>query len=261
MTLICIASPKGGVGKTTLTANIAYTLQRLGLNVTVIDFDSQDALKLHFGIPVDDAQGYVAHAGVCANWQQLARSTPSGISVLAYGHTTHEERYNFESLLTNNPEALKQALQGFCKSPSDVVLVDLPPGHSVALHAVCKLKPLCVTALLADSASLAVLPTIENKSFYPPNVEGRIYYVINQLDLRNELSNDVYGLLKSRLGASLLGAIHRDAAVSEAHAQQVSILQYAYTSAVVNDLEVVAHNIMRLLPDVLATQTLLRAKQ
>ncbi|WP_172116114.1 cellulose biosynthesis protein BcsQ [Halomonas hibernica] len=260
MTLICIASPKGGVGKTTLTANLAYTLQRLGLNVTVIDFDSQDALKLHFGIPVNDAQGYVAPAGV-TDWQQLSRSTPSGINVLAYGHTTHEERYAFESMLTNNPEALKKALQGLCKSPGDIVLADLPPGHSVALHALCKLKPLCVTALLADSASLAVLPSVENKSFYPSGVEGQIYYVINQLDLRNELSNDVYGLLKSRLGASLLGAIHRDAAVSEAHAQQISILQYAYTSAVVNDLEIVAHNIMRLLPDALATQTHSRAQQ
>ncbi|RUR39028.1 cellulose biosynthesis protein BcsQ [Vreelandella populi] len=261
MTLICIASPKGGVGKTTLTANLAYTLQRLGLNVTVIDFDSQDALKLHFGIPVNDTQGYVAHAGTSADWRHLVRSTPSGINVLAYGHSTYEERYNFESFLINKPEAFKQALQGLCKSPGDIVLADLPPGHSGSLHAVCRLKPLCVTALLADSASLAVLPTIENKSFYPASVEGHIYYVINQLDLRNELSNDVYGLLKKRLGASLLGAVHRDAAVSEAHAQQISILQYAYTSAVVNDLEVIAHNIMRLLPDVLATQPLSRAKQ
>ena len=53
MTLICVASPKGGVGKTTLTANLAYTFQRQGFNVTVIDFDSQDALKqlqIHIGM-------------------------------------------------------------------------------------------------------------------------------------------------------------------------------------------------------------------
>lgn len=49
--------------------------------------------------------------------------------------------------------------------------------------------------------------------------------------------------------ASLLGAVHRDAAVSEAHALQVSVLQHAYTSAVVNDIEAIAHNLIRLMQD------------
>lgn len=249
MTLICVASPKGGVGKTTLTANIAYTLQRQGFNVTVIDFDSQDALKLHFGIAFNDSQGYVVEATSKPYWHEMVKTTSSGIDVLAYGHATREERYRFESFLANNPKALYQALKGFYDSQDDVLLIDTPPGHSVALDAVCQLKPLCITVLLADSASLAVLPSIEEGSFYPKSTSRHSYYVVNQFDLRSELSRDVYTLFKERLGASLLGAVHRDPAVSEAHALQVSVLQHAYISAVVNDLENIANNLVRLMPD------------
>jgi cellulose synthase operon protein YhjQ len=254
MTLICIASPKGGGGKTTLVANLAYTLQRQGFNVTVIDFDSQDALKLHFGIAFNDPQGYVVEATSQPYWHEMVRTTSSGIDVLAYGHTTREERYRFESFLANDSKALYQALSGFYDSPDDVLLMDLPPGHSVALDAVCQLKPLCITALLADSASLAVLPSIEGGSFYPESIRRHLYYVINQFDLRSELSREVYTLLKTRLGASLLGSVHRDPAVSEAHALQVSVLHHAYTSAVVNDLETIAHNLIRLMPDAALVQ-------
>ena len=49
MSLICFASPKGGVGKTTLAANVADAMRRQGRRVLVMDFDPQNTLRLHFG--------------------------------------------------------------------------------------------------------------------------------------------------------------------------------------------------------------------
>lgn len=60
MPLICVCSPKGGVGKTTLAANLTYALARSGSKVLAIDFDMQNALRLHFGVPLSDERGYVA---------------------------------------------------------------------------------------------------------------------------------------------------------------------------------------------------------
>ena len=54
MPLICVCSPKGGVGKTTLAANLAYSLARTGSKVLALDFDVQNALRLHFGVPLND---------------------------------------------------------------------------------------------------------------------------------------------------------------------------------------------------------------
>ena len=62
MPLICVCSPKGGVGKTTLAANLAYSLARTGSKVLALDFDVQNALRLHFGVPLNDERGYVAKA-------------------------------------------------------------------------------------------------------------------------------------------------------------------------------------------------------
>jgi len=41
MKVIVVSNPKGGVGKTSITANIVYEFRRLGLVTVLIDMDSQ----------------------------------------------------------------------------------------------------------------------------------------------------------------------------------------------------------------------------
>jgi len=55
--VIAVTNQKGGVGKTTTTANIAYALSKKGRDVLLIDFDSQASLTnyLNVGIKEDDS--------------------------------------------------------------------------------------------------------------------------------------------------------------------------------------------------------------
>ncbi|MCH8147242.1 MAG: AAA family ATPase [Planctomycetes bacterium] len=56
MRRIVVINQKGGVGKTTTTANLGAALALLGNRVLLIDFDPQAHLTLHYGIDVDEEQ-------------------------------------------------------------------------------------------------------------------------------------------------------------------------------------------------------------
>lgn len=247
MQAVCFGSPKGGVGKTMLTANIAYALQRLGMKVIAIDFDPQNALRHHFGIDLQDGRGYAAAARHVDDWRSLLRETRSGVRLLLYGDVTPEERRGFDDMLTRSPHFLRDRVRPLLNEPNTVLLIDLPPGPSPALDAVTGIDPLCIAVLLADTASTALLPIVERGDYFGPRALQRTYYIVNQYDIRNALNRDVSAFLRERLGSSLLGVVHRDEAVKEAHARQISIFQHAYASAAVEDLTNIALNIQRML--------------
>ena len=56
MRRIAVINQKGGVGKTTTTANLGAALANNGLRVLLIDLDPQGHLTLHFGAEVADGQ-------------------------------------------------------------------------------------------------------------------------------------------------------------------------------------------------------------
>ncbi|MDE2815788.1 MAG: AAA family ATPase, partial [Chloroflexota bacterium] len=48
--IIACANQKGGVGKTTTTANLGATLSRMGKRILAVDMDAQANLTAHFGL-------------------------------------------------------------------------------------------------------------------------------------------------------------------------------------------------------------------
>ncbi len=57
MSVVCFCSPKGGVGKTSLSINVAGVLARSGLRVLVVDLDVQNSMRLHAGVQLADDRG------------------------------------------------------------------------------------------------------------------------------------------------------------------------------------------------------------
>ncbi len=119
--LIAVGSGKGGVGKSTLTTNLAVALAKMGRKVGVIDGDiygpSQPKLLRTEGIkPAATPDGA----------QLVAIDSPYGVKVLSMGHIVAPGK----ALAWRGPmtgKALSQLVDADW-GETDLLLVDLPPG-------------------------------------------------------------------------------------------------------------------------------------
>ncbi|MGM0983714.1 MAG: cellulose biosynthesis protein BcsQ [Pseudomonadota bacterium] len=244
MSCICVVSPKGGVGKTTLTANLALAIQQFGLKVSAVDLDAQNALRLHFGLSLSQRGGIASQVAPGADWKSALVETDSGISLLPHGSCTRPERQRFNDAITHT-DLLSRNLRAIADEPDAVLLADLPPGDSAALQAIEALTPTYCVVLVPDSASLSVLPDLESSDFLPPAAHNRRFFILNLMDLRHHLAQDITQYLRQRLGPKLLGSVHRDEALPEALAAQQPLRLYSPGSAALNDIEHVAQNLYR----------------
>jgi ATP-binding protein involved in chromosome partitioning len=130
-TLIAIGSGKGGVGKSTLTANLAIALARMGKRVGIVDADiygpSQPTL---FGTSEKPQ----------AEKEKLIPVEVQGIKLLSVGQLVSAET----ALAWRGPmatSALNQLVEGDW-GDAELILVDLPPGTGdVQLSLVQKSRP------------------------------------------------------------------------------------------------------------------------
>ena len=119
--LIAVGSGKGGVGKSTLTTNLAVALAKLGRRVGVIDGDiygpsQPKLLKTEGQKPAATPDGK----------QLVAIDSPYGVKVLSMGHIVAPGK----ALAWRGPmtgKALSQLVDADW-GDTDLLLIDLPPG-------------------------------------------------------------------------------------------------------------------------------------
>ncbi|TDH59443.1 cellulose synthase operon protein YhjQ [Dankookia rubra] len=253
MPLICIASPKGGVGKTTLSANLADALRRQGCRVLAMDLDPQNALRLHFGVALTDRGGFLAQLAHGLTWRDAVRQTAAGVALLPHGTVAMADALATVAMLERAPELLVGALREMLADPSLIVVADLPPGPSRVLELMAPHAAMTVVVLLADAYGAALMPEIDSGRFlglgalYGPQPD-RLRLVLNQVDYGSRLSRTVAQALARHLGPRLLGALAREDAVGEALAAQRLLLDSAPASRAALDVRALGRTIADALP-------------
>jgi cellulose synthase operon protein YhjQ len=253
MPLIAFASPKGGVGKTTLAANTAHAFARLGHRVVALDLDAQNALGMHFGADPYERAGFITslkdHTDPKRAWQAHLQETPSDISLLPHGHATYAQTFAINADLISHPELLIAPLRDILRDPEIVIIADTPPGPSVASSVIAAIVDYMVVVLLSDAASIVQLPKIDGRGMYggtsgtPISIE-RVGFVVNQIDMRSRLSRAAAEAAERHLGGRLLGRVYRDEHVPEALARQSSVADYAPASKAAQDMTAIALKIV-----------------
>jgi cellulose synthase operon protein YhjQ len=245
MTVLSVISMKGGVGKTSITANLASALAQLpnAPLIAVVDLDPQNALQWHFGFNEKQLPGLCQHAVNGRPLGDACLETDKGIFCYPYGYADEATRRHFEALLTKDTEWLKQQLLQLKLPKNTIFIIDTPPGQSPYMSQAISGANLALVVLLADGASYATAPTMETafEEMIPLNPYLKSAYLLNQIDPTNTLTNDIQIMLRQRLGERLVPThISEDEAVREALAFQQSVLVYDENGLASNDFKSLA---------------------
>lgn len=228
MRIVVVDSAKGGVGKTTVSANLSIALAAIGRPVLAIDLDPQNALRLHFGMDPTAIDGIARASLAGAGWAGLL-GTAGEVRYLPFGQLNEDDLRRFERELGADPDWLPRNLATLDLPRDCLVVVDTPPGASVYLRHALMHAHFALTVLLPDAASYATIPIIESLHLTycgaRPDFIGAAF-LINQSDQSHQLGRDVAGVLQSRLGEQVIGRIHQDQAVSEALAFNQGVQEY-----------------------------------
>jgi ATP-binding protein involved in chromosome partitioning len=204
--VICVASGKGGVGKSTMTANLAAALQAEGHPAGALDADV-------YGYSIPRMLGVNRKPDVNAQRKILPLETPAGVKVMSIGFFVEENA----AVVWRGPmlhKAIQQFLEDVDWGELDYLLLDLPPGTGDVSMTLAQLLPqarvLVVTtpqpaaqsvarraAEMAAKVDLEVLGVIENMSgFTTP--EGERFTIFGEGGGQ---------LLADELGVPLLGKV------------------------------------------------------
>ena len=190
--MICVLGPKGGAGKTLVTANLAVSLARTGRKVVVVDLDLQFGdVGLSLGLAPERTIYDLAKSGGSLDADKLEgflASHNSGARVLmAPTRPDHAGAITTEFL---------RDVYGILRLSNDYVIVDTPPGFTPeVIAATDSSSHICMVGVL-DSLSLKNtklgLETLDLMGYEA----DRITLVLNRADSRVGItSDDVYSVM------------------------------------------------------------------
>jgi len=175
--VFAIASGKGGVGKSSVTVNLALAMARQGLKVGVVDADI-------YGHSVPAMLGVADHRPTQVEEMIMPVPTSSGVSVISIGMLKPRRDQVVAWRGPMLDRALVQMLADVYWGDLDVLLLDLPPGtgdvaislgqHLPGAEVVVVTTPQEAAAEVAERAGTMasmmhqrVVGVIENMSFLP----------------------------------------------------------------------------------------------
>ena len=163
--VIAVGSGKGGVGKSTIAASIAYGLNLLGAKVGLLDADVYGPSIPHM---MGVNQRPEIHEKVGANGQKFNRIQPiekDGLKIMSMGFLVPPE----QAVVWRGP-MLHQALTQFLKDTEwgelDYMIIDMPPGTGDVSLTLSQLLGLAGAVVVCTPQQVALLDAVKAISMF-----------------------------------------------------------------------------------------------
>ncbi len=225
-TFVAVASGKGGVGKSTVAANLAVALAQSGQKVGLLDADVYGpSVPLMFGVPADEKPR--VNEG-----RQIVPLMRYGVKLLSMGFLVDDAR----AVIWRGPmvsSAVRQFLGQAAWGELDTLVLDLPPGTGDIQLTIVQTVPLTGAVVVSTPQDVAladarkavkmfenvhvpVLGVVENMAYFtPPDLPDRKYYLFGEGGAQR---------LAAELDVPVLGAVPIEQATREAGDQGTPIV-------------------------------------
>lgn len=193
--IIAVASGKGGVGKSTVTANLAITLSKMGFKVGVLDADI-------YGPSIPIMFDLANEKPLSINVDGKSKMKPVenyGVKVLSIGFFTKPD----QAVIWRGPmasKALNQLIFDAAWGELDFMLLDLPPGTGDIHLSIMQSLPITGAVVVStpqavaladakkgvamfqqESIDVPVLGIIENMAYFTPaELPDNKYYIFGK---------------------------------------------------------------------------------
>lgn len=168
--IIAVGSGKGGVGKSTVTSNLAVALAKAGRKVGLLDADI-------YG-PSQPRMMGVSGRPASPDGQRIEPMHAHGVTIMSIGLMLKEG----EAVVWRGPMlmgAIQQLLQQVNWGELDVLLIDLPPGTGDVQLSLCQKAPVTGAIIVSTPQDVALL-------------DAR-----RAIDMFNKLKTPVLGLIEN----------------------------------------------------------------
>ncbi len=203
--IIAVASGKGGVGKSTVTANLAVTLAKMGFKVGLLDADIYGpSMPIMFDVANEKP--------LAVNVEGKSKMKPVesyGVKLLSIGFFTQRD----QAVIWRGPmasKALNQMIFDAHWGELDFMLIDLPPGTGDIHLSIMQSLPVTGAVVVStpqevaladarkgvamfqqDSINVPVLGIVENMAYFTPaELPENKYYIFGKEGAKN-LSEDL----------------------------------------------------------------------
>ncbi len=203
--IIAVASGKGGVGKSTITANLAITLAKMGFKVGVLDADVYGpSMPIMF-----DVEGERPLSVTVDGRSKMKPVENYGVKLLSLGFFTQPN----QAVIWRGPmasKALNQMIFDADWGELDFMLLDLPPGTGDIHLSIVQSLPITGAVIVSTPQNIAladakkgiamfgqkniqvpVLGLIENMSYFTPEELPENKYYIFGKDGAKNLAEDM----------------------------------------------------------------------
>lgn len=198
--IIAVASGKGGVGKSTVTANLAVTLAKMGFKVGVLDADIYGpSMPIMF-----DVENEKPVSTTVDGKSKMKPIESYEIKILSIGFFTAPS----QAVIWRGPmaaKALNQMIFDADWGELDFMLIDLPPGTGDIHLSIMQSLPITgavvvstpqavaladakkgVAMFMQDTINVPVLGIIENMAYFTPEeLPDNKYYIFGQEGAKN----------------------------------------------------------------------------